>query len=332
MASVRQDLQGVMGCQGRCGQLDSLQNAVSSQVSAQVRQELRSLFHSTQTTSPGDPDSSEPGPGEADLPDALLLWLSERFVSGASLQASLASLELRILQDVSVLLREEQGRSQAPCSPSLSQTVQQTVQETVGAAGSTGVTPEYVQLIVRNALKLYSQDRTGLVDYALESGGGSILSTRCSETYETRTALMSLFGLPLWYFSQSPRVVIQPDVHPGNCWAFRGSSGYLLIRLSMKIRPSAFSLEHIPKALSPTGLISSAPRQFTVYGLDDESQEGGTLLGSYTYEEDGDALQTYPVDEENDKAFQIIEVRVLSNWGHQEYTCLYRVRVHGEPV
>lgn len=39
--------------------------------------------------------------------------------------------------------------------------------------------------------------------------GGSILSTRCSETYETKTALMSLFGFPLWYFSQSPRAVIQ---------------------------------------------------------------------------------------------------------------------------
>ena len=47
--------------------------------------------------------------------------------------------------------------------------------------------------------------------------GGSILSTRCSETYETKTALMSLFGLPLWYFSQSPRVVIQVSLakrHP----------------------------------------------------------------------------------------------------------------------
>lgn len=39
--------------------------------------------------------------------------------------------------------------------------------------------------------------------------GGSVLSTRCSETYETKTALVSLFGVPLWYFSQSPRVVIQ---------------------------------------------------------------------------------------------------------------------------
>lgn len=45
--------------------------------------------------------------------------------------------------------------------------------------------------------------------------GGSILSTRCSETYETKTALMSLFGLPLWYFSQSPRVVIQVSLGTG---------------------------------------------------------------------------------------------------------------------
>lgn len=57
----------------------------------------------------------------------------------------------------------------------------------------------------------------------------------------------------------------QPDVHPGNCWAFKGSTGYLVIRLCVKIVPTAFSLEHIPKALSPTGNISSAPRNFTVY-------------------------------------------------------------------
>ncbi|KAJ8346072.1 hypothetical protein SKAU_G00302650 [Synaphobranchus kaupii] len=301
LGRIRQDLQGVMGCRGKCEQLDGLRDTVS----AQVRRELQALFY---------------GGEEGELPESLLQWLSARFVRGSDLQAGLVSLETSILRNISLQLEQSK---QPPCAKTVTATVEH-------AAKDAGMSEEQVQLIVQNALRLYSQDRTGLVDYALESGGGSILSTRCSETYETKTALMSLFGVPLWYFSQSPRVVIQPDVYPGNCWAFKGSHGYLVIRLSLSVVPSAFCLEHISKSLSPTGNISSAPRHFTVYGLDDEYQEEGKLLGQYTYHDDRDSLQTFPVTEENDKAYQIIEVRVLSNWGHPEYTCLYRFRVHGE--
>ncbi|XP_053550202.1 SUN domain-containing protein 1-like [Bombina bombina] len=106
--------------------------------------------------------------------------------------------------------------------------------------------------------------------------GGSILGTRCSETYDTKTALMSLFGIPLWYFSQSPRVVIQ--------------------------------------------------------GLDDEYQEDGKLLVRSVYDDEGEPLQTFQLTEENDKPFQIVELRIFSNWGHADYTCLYRFRAHGTPV
>uniref|UniRef100_A0A8B9KGQ0 Zgc:152977 n=1 Tax=Astyanax mexicanus TaxID=7994 RepID=A0A8B9KGQ0_ASTMX len=305
LGGIKTDLQGVMGCKGRCEHLDSLHDTVSEQ----VRQELRSLLYGR---------DQEAG---TELPESLLQWLSTRFVSSSDLQASLAALERSILGNVSLQVEQTQ---QKPCA----ETVTKAVLKTTGDAG---LSETQVQLIVQNALKLYSQDRIGLVDYALESGGGSVLSTRCSETYETKTALMSLFGLPLWYFSQSPRAVIQPDVHPGNCWAFRGSHGYLVIRLSMKIVPTAFSVEHIPKTLSPTGNISSAPRNFTVYGLEDEQQEEGQILGRYVYQEDGEPLQTYHVTD-NTKPYQIIELRVLSNWGHPEYTCLYRFRVHGEPA
>ncbi|XP_031420604.1 SUN domain-containing protein 1 isoform X3 [Clupea harengus] len=317
LGRIRDDLQGVMGCRGRCEQLDTLQDTVSAQVSAEVRRELHALFYGSE---------AEPESGEAALPESLLQWLSARFVHGDDLHASLATLEKSILGNVSLQL--EQSKQQPACAETVTQSVTQSVTHTAQAAG---MTEEEVLLIVQNALRLYSYDRTGKVDYALESGGGSILSTRCSETYETKTALMSLFGLPLWYFSQSPRVVIQPDMYPGNCWAFKGSQGYLVIRLSLSVLPSAFCLEHIPKALSPTGNISSAPKHFTVYGLEDEYQDEGKLLGDYTYEEDGESLQTFPVMEKNDKSFQIIEMRVLSNWGHAEYTCLYRFRVHGEP-
>ncbi|NXX80585.1 SUN1 protein, partial [Urocolius indicus] len=123
-----------------------------------------------------------------------------------------------------------------------------------------------------------------------------------------------------------------PDMYPGNCWAFKGSQGYLVIRLTMKIYPTAFTMEHIPKTLSPTGNITSAPRNFSVYGLDDEYQEEGQLLGEYMYDQEGEPLQMFRVMEMSEKAFQIVELRVLSNWGHAEYTCLYRFRVHGTPA
>ncbi|KFZ60699.1 SUN domain-containing protein 1 [Podiceps cristatus] len=259
------------------------------------------------------------GDQQEDFPESLLQWLTSNFVTKGDLQTLLRDLELQILKNITLHM-----------SVTNEKLTSEVVTNTVTNAGICGITEAQAQVIVNNALKLYSQDKTGMVDFALESGGGSILSTRCSETYETKTALISLFGIPLWYFSQSPRVVIQPDMYPGNCWAFKGSQGYLVVRLSMKIYPTAFAVEHIPKALSPTGTITSAPRNFSVYGLDDEYQEEGKLLGQYVYDEGGEPLQTFPVMDKSGSAFQIVELRVFSNWGHAEYTCLYRFRVHGK--
>ncbi|XP_020025236.2 SUN domain-containing protein 1 isoform X8 [Castor canadensis] len=280
--------------------------ASCEKVDAQVRDTIRLMFSEDQ----------HDGPLEG-----LLHKLSSRFVSKDDLQVLLRDLELQVLKNVTHHITVT-GR--APTS--------EAIVSAVSEAGISGITEAQAQVIVNNALKLYSQDKTGMVDFALESGGGSVLSTRCSETYETTTALLSLFGIPLWYFSQSPRVVIQPDIYPGNCWAFRGSQGYLVVRLSVMIRPTTFTMEHIPKTLSPTGSISSAPKDFAVYGLESEYQEQGHLLGQFTYDQDGDSLQMFHTLEQLDRAFQIVELRVLSNWGHPEYTCLYRFRVHGEPA
>ncbi|XP_072609488.1 SUN domain-containing protein 1 isoform X29 [Vulpes vulpes] len=285
-----------------CEEVDTIRGKVD----AQVRETVKLMF------SDGEQGGS-------------LKWLlqtvSSQFVSRDDLQVLLRDLELQILKNITHYISVTK---QVPDS--------ETVVSAANEAGISGITEAQARVIVNNALKLYSQDKTGMVDFALESGGGSILSTRCSETYETKTALISLFGIPLWYFSQSPRVVIQPDIHPGNCWAFRGSQGYLVVRLSMKIRPTAFTLEHIPKTLSPTGNITSAPKDFAVYGLEDEYQEEGQLLGQFTYDQEGESLQMFHVPKRPEGAFQIVELRIFSNWGHPEYTCLYRFRVHGEPI
>ncbi|XP_008562328.1 PREDICTED: SUN domain-containing protein 1 isoform X1 [Galeopterus variegatus] len=281
-------------------------DTIHEKVDAQVRETIKLMFSEDQ---------------QGGSVEWLLQKFSSQFITKDDLQILLRDLELQILKNIT---HHISVTKQIPSS--------ETIVSAVNEAGISGITEAQAHVIVNNALKLYSQDKTGMVDFALESGGGSILSTRCSETYETKTALISLFGIPLWYFSQSPRVVIQPDIYPGNCWAFKGSQGYLVVRLSMMIHPTTFTLEHIPKTLSPTGNITSAPKDFAVYGLENEYQEEGQLLGQFMYDQEGESLQMFHALKRPDRAFQIVELRILSNWGHPEYTCLYRFRVHGEPI
>ncbi|RUS75521.1 hypothetical protein EGW08_016711 [Elysia chlorotica] len=207
-------------------------------------------------------------------------------------------------------------------------------------AVSAEVQERMVKSIVDEALAQFSADRVGLPDFALESAGGSVLSVRCSETYYHKTALVSVFGLPLWYTSNSPRTVIQPNVHPGECWAFKGQSGYIVLQLSHPIQVTGFTLEHIPRSLAPRGDISSAPYKFSVFGLVSESDTHGMNLGNYTYEDNGRPIQHYDVQrvfflstslEPTSGVYQLVELRVQTNHGNLDYTCIYRFRVHGLP-
>ncbi|XP_072506709.1 SUN domain-containing protein 2-like [Notamacropus eugenii] len=235
-------------------------------------------------------------------------------------QAQLRDLEHRILTQVA----EGQVKSASEAAASLRLTLHK--------EGVTGVTEEDVHQIVNEALKRYSEDRIGLVDYALESSGASIISSRCSETYDTKMALLSLFGIPLWYYFQSPRAILQPDVYPGNCWAFRGPQGFAVVRLSARIHLTAVTLEHVPKALSPISNIPSAPKDFVILGLNEDSQSEGVALGHFTYDNAGESIQTFHFQGNDTAPYQVVELRILSNWGHPEYTCIYRFRVHGKPA
>lgn len=170
-----------------------------------------------------------------------------------------------------------------------------------------------------------------MADFALETQGASVISTRCSETYRIRSACVTLFGFPLWYPSESPRTVIQgyPVLLPGKCWAFHGVQGTLVISLSHPVRITHVTLDHLPRYNSPTGRIDSAPRDFEVYGMKNDTDEG-TLLGTFTYEENGGSTQTFKLPNPGEEVYRCVELRVLTNWGHVEYTCLYRFRVHGQ--
>lgn len=278
-------------------------------------------------------------------PEDLRAWVSSMLVAQNDLDARLANLTFTL----HLQTREAVQRSKEIIMASISEHIQNefskwqelqhqhdvktSISSSMGtwvtnSTGMAGLTDLQVRAIVDEALAKYDADKTGLVDYALESSGGSIISTRCTETYQAKTAKLSVLGIPLWYPSNNPRTVIQPGVHPGECWAFSGSQGFLVIQLSGLVQITAFSLEHIPLSLSPHGRIDSAPKDFTVWGLKELEDMEPVLLGKYTYQQNGTSLQNFSVQSGVD-AFEIVELRIESNHGNMEYTCLYRFRVHG---
>ena len=85
-----------------------------------------------------------------------------------------------------------------------------------------------------------------MFDFALETSGGSVVSTRCTKTYVERAASYTMLGgwlnlgwlWPLTMSTASPRNAIQPGVQPGQCWAFKGSEGRLVVSLSSPMMPT----------------------------------------------------------------------------------------------
>ncbi|KFM04135.1 SUN domain-containing protein 2, partial [Aptenodytes forsteri] len=120
----------------------------------------------------------------------------------------------------------------------------------------------------------------------------------------------------------------QPAASPGYCWPFQGSRTEVLIRLPAQIRPTAVTIQHTSKRTSPLGTVSSAPRDFTVSGLDEEGKDE-TLLGTFTYTVQKEPTQTFPLQDGIPSAFWFLKLVIQSNWGKPGYTCIFRVQVHG---
>lgn len=189
---------------------------------------------------------------------------------------------------------------------------------------------EKAEQLVKKEIDLYDADKTNQTDYALESSGATIVTTRCTKSYLEKNIQYSIDGLlPVFYTSNTPRVVIQPTIAPGECWSFAGSEGVMVVQLSRTIIPTSYTYEHIRRELSPDLHIDSAPKHFRVKSLRDANDKEGLLLGEYDYDKDGSPLQTFQVQNPNPVPTRYIELIIQSNHGELQYTCLYRFRVHG---
>jgi len=184
--------------------------------------------------------------------------------------------------------------------------------------------------LIAQQLEIFAADRIEKADYALESAGAAIVPDLTSSSYKTSDSIFSIFFAS--GYGKPPGAILQPDTSVGNCWAFSGSKGKVGIKLAQEVIPESFSLEHISPQIAYH--FSSAPKNFLVWGLQSESEN--VLLGNFTYmKPDGKLyhqIQTFPLVKTLQTSFEIVQLEILSNYDHPDYTCIYRFRVHGKPI
>jgi len=271
------------------------------------------------------------------LASIFLQWLdSKEFISKQEFNTFTSNnLTAEIKREISIKMQQviasQASQLQSPVTTKTSSSglSMDTIRNMITSTTSSQLTEQDVKKMISQALDTYSADRLGLADYALETAGGHIVSTRCSETYEYRTAQFRIFGIPLYFNSNTPRSILQPSVMPGECWAFKGSKGYVVVGLSVPIYISSVTIEHIPKSVALLNT-SSAPQNFSVFALNHPDDiENEVNLGNFTFTEENGSLQNFPVSSDNRRKYSYVELRVSSNWGNPDFTCLYRFRVHG---
>jgi len=193
------------------------------------------------------------------------------------------------------------------------------------------VTTENAQDLIAQRLAIFAADRIAIPDYALRTVGGSIETRKglTSPSFQAPGSFYFLNGL-----TKPPETVIESDITIGNCWACSLGNCNITIRLHTLLHVDSVSVDHISPLIAQD--IRSAPKKIKVFGfrrlpnsLDDEMDY--THIGDVHYDIDiGEEVQTFDVDSRY--SLEYIKFQVLENHGHPDFTCIYRLRVHGKDL
>ncbi|XP_006860830.1 PREDICTED: SUN domain-containing protein 5 [Chrysochloris asiatica] len=184
------------------------------------------------------------------------------------------------------------------------------------------------QRMSQKIMKMIQGDYIEKPDFALKSIGASIDFDHTSATYNHNKARFYWNWIRLWNYAQPPDVILEPNVTPGNCWAFAGDHGQVTIRLAQKVYLSILTLQHIPKTISLSGSLDTAPKDFVIYGMKGTPREEEVFLGAFQFQPEN-TIQMFLLQNQPARPFGAVKVKISSNWGNPRFTCLYRVRVHG---
>ncbi|EIW65128.1 uncharacterized protein TRAVEDRAFT_111609 [Trametes versicolor FP-101664 SS1] len=197
------------------------------------------------------------------------------------------------------------------------------------------------------------RDYVGRRDFALYADGGGVMDelTVPFPSYSAEHASNS---------SYPPEIALQDDMRVGKCWFIPSQRAQLAIVLPRMVYPTHVTVDHIPLVI--TADIGEAPRNMRLWGMIDgllnrarhinlsssyelPSADGRhtpplagdrsyVLLSEFQYDINAlSPIQTFHVDLhiiDSRMYFGVVVLEIVDNWGSNT-TCLYRVRVHGDP-
>ncbi|KAL1941592.1 hypothetical protein VTO73DRAFT_7031 [Trametes versicolor] len=220
-------------------------------------------------------------------------------------------------------------------------------------------TPAALRDIVQEAAFLARWGPILRPDYALGADGARIVSSLTSSQSNHARARPPASTI-------GPEVVIDEELSVGRCWLM-SVSGQLGLSTPTVIYPQYVTIDHIPRQIAID--IGRAPRHLILWGVVDGQSNlrrfrslsthdafsqvpvhlashgrsaplitanlAFAALAIFEYDiASGWPTQTFPVFEhirDSQMDFGVFVLEVVDNWGGSD-TCLYRVRIHGEPA
>jgi len=221
-----------------------------------------------------------------------------------------------------------------------------------------GYTAHNAMRDIDRLLEVEDADRTGKFDYASIIHGASVVRRGPYATsyslYETLPLVNRILAyLKLRFYGHPPEVTLLPTfpMHArGQCWSFpnefssprtrgqtldedgiRGDYATLTVSLTSAITITEIMIEHVSPNISSDP--NTAIKEFRVVGFEDGGAYGEPWeLGTFKFAI-GPTMQAFSIptmlDGQNVPKLKSVAIAVDSNWGQEEYSCLYRVRVHG---
>ncbi|KAF3907771.1 hypothetical protein AA313_de0210294 [Arthrobotrys entomopaga] len=235
------------------------------------------------------------------------------------------------------------------------------IRHSKGAAGSSS--NQYADALIQAALHQYSATILQKPDYALLARGTLIDPRLTSSTFDPygNPGVLRKLSTMFRPGPNEPAHVLTESTNVGDCWSFPQSSGQVSILLAEHIYPSDVTIDHVPRGIS--GDDTSAPKEIEFWvHIDDNSARqqvnkaasvaigdvsdspssihyaanGYVRVASFVYDVNSQyPVQTFelPIDlQKLGIPVRSVSFRVLSNWGNEDYTSIYRLRVHGNPI